>query len=178
MDLNGALNSFREKIVNRWVEYTLSTYKSSEFFLKEDNRFANPVGGITRLALNKLFDLLVNKADSKEFAAPIGEIMRLRSVQQFTASQAVAPINAVKHIVREVLTEKKESSILVNDLYDFEFAVDLAMLAAFDIYMQCREQLYKVRIQEIKSGAHILTDSTCPSKLAKDAESSDTGKNK
>jgi RsbT co-antagonist protein rsbRD N-terminal domain len=180
MDLDEALDNHREKIVSRWVEYTLSTYKSSEFFLKEDNRFANPVGGITRLSLTKLFDLLAKKADSKEFAAPIGEIMRLRSVQEFTASQAVAPINAVKHIAREILAGDKESCGLVSDLYDFEFAVDLAMLTAFDIYMQCREQLYKVRIKEIKSGAHILTDSRCPSALVKDRgnDGSEAGKNK
>ena len=54
------------------------------------------------------------------------------------------------------------------ELYDFEFAVDLAVLAAFDIYMQCREQLYQTRIQEIKSGTHILTDSKCPSALLKE----------
>ena len=180
MNLDEALDNHREKIVNRWVEYTLSTYKSSEFFLREDDRFANPVGGITRLALNKLFDLLANKSDSKEFADPIGEIMRLRSVQTFTASQAVAPINAVKHIVREVLAESKASASLVNNLYDFDFAVDLAMLTAFDIYMQCREQLYKVRLNEIKSGTNVLTDSRCPSKLLKDddKDSSETVKNK
>jgi hypothetical protein len=97
-------------------------------------------------------------------------------VQEFTASQAVAPIHAVKHITRELLASHKETSGLVNDLYDFEFAVDLAVLAAFDIYMQCRERLYMVRIKEIKSGTHILTDSQCPTVLLRNIrkESSET----
>lgn len=168
MDIGEALRNHWEKIVNRWVDYTLSTYKASEFFLKENNRFSNPVGGITRQALTKLFFLLADNADSKEFSAPIEEIIKLRSVQEFTASQAVAPINALKHIVREVLTDDKADCHLVSDLYDFEFAVDIAMLRAFDIYMQCREQLYNVRIREIKTGSHVLTDSRCPSKLEKD----------
>jgi hypothetical protein len=180
MDLSEALNNHRGKIVNRWVEYTLSSYKSSEFFLKESNAFANPTGGIVRLSLNKLFGFLAEKADSVKFQEPLGEIMRLRSVQEFTAGQAVAPINAVKHIVREVLAEDKQNCDLANNLYDFDFAVDLAMLSAFDIYMQCRERLYEVRIKEIKSGAHVLTDSQCPSAWAKNIteESSDTVKNK
>jgi hypothetical protein len=180
MDLSEALDNNREKIVNRWVEYTLSTYKSSEFFIRENNAFANPVGGITRLALEKLFVLLAENADPEKFKAPVGEIMRLRSVQEFTPSQAIAPINAVKHIVREVLAENKDNLELVNNLYDFEFAVDLAMLSAFDIYMGCRERLYKVRIKEIKSGSLILTDSQCPSALAKKTTkgSSDTVENK
>ena len=91
--------------------------------------------------------------------------MSIRSVQEFSPSQAVAPLNAVKHITREVFAADKERKNLVHELYDFEFAVDLAVLAAFDIYMQFRERLCQVRIAEIKSGSHILTDSRCPSKL-------------
>jgi hypothetical protein len=178
MDLANVLKSHRESIVERWVEYTLSTYKSSAFFLKEKDLFANPVGGNVRQALEKLFDLLVGNADSKESIAPLEQIMRIRSVQEFTASQAVAPIHAVKHIIRDILAAEKETHGLVNDLYDFEFAVDLAVLAAFDIYMQCRERLYMVRINEIKSGTYILTDSQCPTALLKNItrESSETVK--
>jgi hypothetical protein len=165
MDLGEALKNHREKIVNKWVEYTLSTYTSSAFFLKEKDEFANPVGGNVRQALEKLFALLSESADSKEFTAPLEQILRIRSVQEFTASQAVAPVHAVKHITREILAADKQNCGLINDLYDFEFAVDLAVLAAFDIYMQCRERLYQVRIREIKSGTHILTDSQCPTAL-------------
>ena len=167
MDLDEALRNYRDKIVGRWVEYTLSTYTSSAFFLKERDAFANPVGGNIRQALGKLFVLLAGKADPKEFVAPLEQIVRIRSVQEFTASQAVAPLHAVKHITREILAADKQNCGLINDLYDFEFAVDLAVLAAFEIYMQCRERLYQVRVREIKSGAHILTDSKCPTALLK-----------
>jgi hypothetical protein len=150
------------------VEYTLSTYASSGFFVKERDTFANPVGGNIRQALGKLFLLLSKGADSKEFTTPLEQIISIRSVQEFTPSQAVSPLNAIKHITREVFAADSERKHLVDELYDFEFAVDLAMLAAFDIYMQYRERLYQVRINEIKSGSHILTDSRCPSKLLSD----------
>jgi hypothetical protein len=174
MDLGEALENHREKIVKKWVEYTLSTYASSAFFLKETDGFANPVGGNIRQALEKLFVLLAGKADAKEFVAPLEQIMRIRCVQEFTPSQAVAPVHAVKHITREILAADKQHRELTNDLYDFEFAVDLAVLAAFDIYMQCRERLYQVRIREIKSGAHILTDSKCPTALLRNIRKDST----
>jgi hypothetical protein len=167
MKLDEALRNHREKIVDRWVNYALSTYESSSFFKKEKDKFANPVGGNTREALNALFGLLAGNADPKEFVAPLEQIMRIRSIQAFAASEAVGPIHAVKHITREVLQKDKERCHLVQELYDFEFAVDLAVLAAFDLYMQCRERLYQVRIQEIKTGTYILTDSKCPSNLLK-----------
>ncbi len=167
MDLAEAFRNYEDKIVDEWVDYTLSSYKSSTFFKKGPDKFANPVGGNTREALAKLFKLLSKNADPGEFTEPLDQIMRIRSIQEFSASAAVAPIHAVKHITREILSKDEERKQFIADLYDFEFAVDLAVLAAFDLYMQCREQLYKVRIKEIKTGNHILTDSKCPSNLLK-----------
>jgi hypothetical protein len=165
MDLAEGFRCHREKIVDRWVEYVLSTYISSGFFVKEKDKFANPVGGNLREGLQRLFLLLSKGADPAEFTAPLEQIISIRSVQEFTPAQAVAPLNGVKHIVREVFEADKERKQLVSGLYDFEFSVDLAVLAAFDIYMKYRERLYQVRINEIRSGSHILTDSKCPSNL-------------
>lgn len=168
MDLAEGFRNHREKIVNKWVEYTLSTYVSSGFFVRERDAFANPVGANIRQALEKLFLLLSKGADAKEYVPPLEQIMSIRSVQEFSPSQAIAPLNGVKHITREIFAADKERKQLVNELYDFEFAVDLAVLAAFDIYMHYRERLYQVRINEIKSGSYILTDSRCPSNLLSD----------
>lgn len=165
MDLAEGFRNHREKIVNKWVEYTLSTYGSSTFFVKERDKFANPVGGNVREALDTLFQKISKGSDTKEFVQSLETLMSIRSVQEFSPSQAIAPLNGVKHITREVFGADKERAHLVAELYDFEFSVDLAVLAAFDIYMQYRERLYNIRINEIKSGNHILTDSKCPSKL-------------
>lgn len=170
MDLAEAFRNYKEKIVDSWVEYTLSTYQSSSFFVKERDIFANPVGGNIREALKRLFPLLIKGADVQECVPSLEQILKIRSIQEFSPSQAIAPLNAVKHITREILAADKERCHLVHELYDFEFAVDLAVLAAFDIYMQCRERLYQTRILEIKSGTHILTDSKCPSALLKDTK--------
>jgi len=165
MDLAEGFRFHGDKIVKKWVEYVLSTYTSSSFFLKERDKFSNPVGGNLREGLQKLFLLLSKGADSKEFVAPLEQIISIRAVQEFTPAQAIAPLNAVKHIVREAFAADKERKHLIGELYDFEFSVDLAVIAAFDIYMQYRERLYQVRIAEIRSGNHILTGSRCPSSV-------------
>lgn len=165
--LDEALRNYRERIVDRWVDHVLSTYESSTFFKKEKDKFANPVGGNTREALGSLFNLLARNAEPREFVAPLEQIMRIRAIQEFAPSVAVGPIHAVKLITREILEKDKQRRHLVHELHDFEFAVDLAVLAAFDLYMQCRERLYQVRIKEIKTGTYLLTDSKCPSNLLK-----------
>ncbi|PID76571.1 MAG: hypothetical protein CSB24_05945 [Deltaproteobacteria bacterium] len=169
MDLQEALRDYREKIVNEWVDYTLSTYESSKFFKREQDKFANPTGGTVRDALSGLFSLLAQADKDGEqdpdYRDAVMPLMLLRSVQEFTPSQAVAPINAVKHIVRKVLASDKETRHLASELYDFDFKVDLAMLAAFDQYTASRERMYQLRVNEIKTGKSVLTDSKCPSKL-------------
>jgi len=167
MELTEALHNNRHTIVDKWVAYTLATYQATDFLNKEKDRFANPIGSTIRTSLKTLFQLLLKGGDGAMYADPLTQLMHLRSVQEFTPSQAVAPLNAVKHITRDVLAADKQTKDLVNDLYDFEFAVDLAVLAAFDLYMQCREKVYRIRIAEIKSGSALLTDSACPSKALK-----------
>jgi hypothetical protein len=41
--------------------------------------------------------------------------------------------------------------------------IDRMALTAFNIYCECREQLYRNRIRELKSGSALLTDAACPS---------------
>lgn len=165
MDLAEAFRYHGKTIVGQWVNYTLSTYRSSKFFRNESDKFANPIGGVTREALESIFLLLAANEDPEKFVKPLEKLLRLRAVQDFSPSQAVSPIHAVKHITRDVFAADKERAQLVHELYDFEFAVDIAVLAAFDIYMQERERLFDVRINELKSGRHIVTDSKCPSSL-------------
>ncbi|WP_136796780.1 RsbRD N-terminal domain-containing protein [Desulfosediminicola ganghwensis] len=166
MDLAEVIRNNRDKIVAQWVDYTLSTYPSSDFFKKEKDKFSNPTGVSIRDGLEQLFDMLAAGNDPEDFRGPVEQIVRIRAVQNFSPAEAVAPLNAVKHITRNMLEREKECSSLFKDLYDFEFAVDLAVLAAFDIYMEYREKLYSIRVREIKSGSSILTDSKCPSKLS------------
>ncbi len=170
IDLAEGFRNHKEKIVDKWVEYTLSTYTSSKFFKSEHDKFANPVGANVREALTTLFNLISKDEDSKTYKEPLDQLISIRSVQQFTPSQALAPLNAVKHITRDVFKKDRERSHLAEELYDFEFNVDLAVLAGFDIYMEYRERLYQIRVDEIKSGSHLLTDSKCPSRLLDDKD--------
>jgi hypothetical protein len=167
MKLEEALHNKRHKIVDRWVVYTLETYQASQFFTREKDSFANPVGGTVRDSLKKIFSLLIQNQETAAYKEPLSRLMHLRSVQEFTPSQAVAPLNAVKHITRDVLAADKETKPLTGELYDFEFSVDLAVLAAFDLYVECREKIYKIRVDEIRSGKQLLTDGACPSKALK-----------
>lgn len=167
LNLHKALRAQREKIVSLWVDRTLDSYISSGFFKTSRDRFANPVGANIREGLGRLYDQLLEGALPETMLAPLDQVIRIRAVQEFSPSQAVAPILELKWVVRKVLGKQRAEGGLETELDGFDLEVERLALLAFDMYTECREQLYRNRIQELKSGRHILTDSGCVSSLVR-----------
>ncbi|NOX80073.1 MAG: hypothetical protein GXP57_03120 [Deltaproteobacteria bacterium] len=165
MKLADALQNKKEQILSLWVDRTLDSYLEPGFFKKSKDKFANPVGVNIREGLTKLYELLLSKAEQAQYAEPLDQVIRIRAVQDFTPAQAVSPILELKWVVKQVLSADKDTRPLLAELDSFDCDVDRAALAAFDIYMNCREQLHKARIFELKSGNFILSDAGCPSAL-------------
>ncbi len=165
--LEQALRAEKEKIVSLWVDRTLDSYISSGFFKTSTDRFANPVGANIREGLGRLYDLLLEGAAPEEMLAPLDQVVRIRAVQEFSPSQAIAPILELKWVVRQVLKKERQAGGLESDLDSFDCDVERLALLSFDMYTECREQLYRNRIQELKSGRYILTDAGCVSSLVR-----------
>ncbi len=163
MRLFELLKKKEEKIVAVWVERTLDSYISSDFFKQATNQFANPVGANIRTGLTKILQLMLSEAEAQEYAEPLDQVIRIRAVQEFTPAQAVAPLFEVKWVVRQILSGDEQGRPLLSELGPFDREVDRVVLMAFDMYMRCRDRLYQARIRELKSGSYILTDSSCAS---------------
>ena len=167
MNLIEALKKKKEKILSIWIERTLDSYTSSGFFKRSKDRFANPVGANIKEGLTQLFNLLVKGADPQEYTEPLDQVIRIRAIQDFSPAQAVAPILELKWVVKQVFSADKECKDLLLELDSFDCDVDRAALAAFDLYMECRDRLHRTRIRELKSGSYILTDSACASAVVR-----------
>lgn len=168
MKLSEALQEKKKKILSIWIDRTLDSYTSSDFFKRSRDHIANPVGANIRAGLTTVFELLLQEAAPEEYTTALDQVIRIRAVQEFTPSQAVVPFLELKWVVRQVLNDDKKTSPLTQDLAKLDCEIDRVALAAFDIYSSCREQVYKVRIQELKSGSYILTDNPCVSALLRE----------
>ncbi len=164
-DLAGTLAAKQKQILDIWLEKTLNSYKSPGFFITSQDSFANPVGMQIRSGLTSVFELLRDEAEPEVFAGPLDLIVRIRAVQEFSASQAVVPFLELKWVVKQVLGAEAQSGPLASQLSEFDCAVERVALMAFDLYCRCREQLYLNRIHELKSGRALFTDGGCPSRL-------------
>lgn len=165
MNLSEILQEKKKQIQTIWLDRTLDSYTSPGFFKKSLDPIANPIGASIRDGLSALLDLVLQDVDADSYAKPLDQIVRIRAVQDFSPSQAVVPFLELKWVIRQVLNDSNKTKHLTNELAELDCRIDRLALAAFDKYMECREQLYKVRISELKSGRHILSDSPCPSSL-------------
>jgi hypothetical protein len=165
MEMTEALASKKQEILSLWIERTFDSYAASGFFKKVGDPFANPVGSNITAGLTALFELLRTDADAQTFDKPLDQVVRIRAVQDLTPAQAVAPFLELKWVVRQVFSGNRNMQPLLSELDGLDYKIDRMALAAFNIYAECREQLYRNRIRELKSGSAVFTDAACPSAL-------------
>ena len=80
---------------------------------------------------------------------PISEIIKIRAVQQFPASEGLAFILQLKDVARSVMAEDAAGPAAV-DWTGFDRKVDEVALASFDLYSEYRHQVYELRVNEAK----------------------------
>lgn len=158
MKLEDLLVEKKKTILENWFQSILESYPpdSINFFKNKKDQFQNPVGHSIQDGMEKLFDGLLGDFDREDVAVPLDKIIKIRSVQDFTPSQAVAFIHSIKHIVRDTMGELIRDDLYREQLYQFDCRVDRLALYAFDCYMQCREKLYEIRVREAKAGSQII----------------------
>ena len=88
--------------------------------------------------------------DPAELCRHLSGILRIRSVQEFAPSQAVSFVFLLKRVIREELAAKLHDPGLQAELAEFDHRVDQLALFAFDVFTKSREQLYEVRVNEVK----------------------------
>ena len=176
MSIETLLAPKKKAIVQKWIDQMLDSYGAPDFFKKQKDRFANPIGSTVSDGLQKIFAILVEEKDLAEAAKPLENIIKIRAVQEFTPSAAISFVYFLKNIVREELAKEKNREEVLSLLSVLEPRIDKIALMAFDIYMDCQERLHKIGVNEVLSGRSALTDGTkCASAMLKQdqAESAD-----
>jgi hypothetical protein len=180
MSIETLLALKKKAIVQKWIDQVLDSYGSPDFFKKQKDRFANPIGSTVSEGLQNIFAILVEERDIAEAAKPLEDIIKIRAVQEFTPSVAVSFVYVLKNIVREELVREKDREEVLSLLSVLDYRIDKIALMAFDLYMNSRERLHQIRVNEVLSGRSALTDGTkCVSAMLKrdQTESTDNNQN-
>ncbi len=153
MDLENLLSDKRSRAIKNWRESIYGTYPedSRGFFRKEKDQFSNPVGNVIFREIEKLYDEICTGSDFNRISSCLDNIIRIRAVQDFKPSQAVAFVLHLKTILREILGEEISRRGLSSEFQGLEMRIDKIALLAFDIYSNCRQKIYDVRVKEVKN---------------------------
>lgn len=153
MSLNELLLEKKQAILEKWFDSVLETYPhdTAKFLKKQKDQFANPVGSTIYKGMDCLFDLIVNGADADNITKSLDEIIRIRAIQDFTPSHALAFVIELKRVVREEIKGETHTAQLIDELQAFERLVDGLLLLSFDIYMKCREKIYDLKANELRN---------------------------
>jgi len=152
MELREQLQSRKEAIVKRWIADILASYpdEATAAFSREKDPFANPVGHSVRMGTRGIFEALLEGKDAGEIHEHLHEIIRIRAIQDFSASESVCFVLELKKAIRAELGSAAMDSRYSSDLDDVNDQIDRFALAAFDVFAQCREQLADLRVNEMK----------------------------
>ncbi|MFC2119543.1 RsbRD N-terminal domain-containing protein [Bacteroidota bacterium] len=142
----------KSSIVSKWIKQILDSYsiESSNFFGREKNHFSNPVGSTISNTAASIFEEIVGSRDFENITLLLTDFIKMRAVQNFSPSEAVGFVFYLKKIIREELSGEINQEKIVDEMVELEFIIDKTALIAFDLYMQSREKVFQIRMNEAK----------------------------
>jgi len=153
MTLNEFLKENEGKITSEWIGQVLATYplESHSSLSKVSDPFANPLGTNIKTDISSMTRWLLSNSPPERVFKALDNLCRIRSVQEFTASQATGFVFLVKKIVRELLVDKLSEPEIFISLLAFESRVDQLSLLMFDVFTKCKEDAFTVRRNEVNT---------------------------
>jgi len=141
-------------IKERWLDLTLASYRSDTagFLLAQKDRFANPVGQTLAEETGAIVDGLFGEEDPGDLCLHLEEIIKIRAIQEFTPSEAVSFVFLLKDAIRGELAGLLHEAGIQAELKEIEDRIDQMVLFSFDIFVKWREQVYSMRLREIRAG--------------------------
>ena len=160
MSLGKLLQQKKSVILKRWFDSILETYPTDtkHFLRTKKDRFENPVAHRISSGIEGIFDQILNDEKAEEASPFLDKVIRIRAVQDYSPSQALAFIFDLKGLVREAVAEDTHEGQLSEELWRVEQKIDEVGLLALDIYMKCREEIYELRVNEVKRSVSRLIE--------------------
>jgi hypothetical protein len=153
MELKDLLSRNEAAILQRWLNLILETYPADAATLmrKDKDQFTNPVGSTLSREIEVLFKKLCVGSQDEKRQGSLDSILKIRSVQDFSPSQAVGFVFLLKRAIGETLKNEICKESVMDEWLKFQSSIDDLALQAFDAYMECREKICEIRINQARA---------------------------
>ena len=152
MTFESELAQRKAELAEKWADLVLKTYpkETQKVWGRQKDRFQNPVGAAIIEATRDLFDHMLEWKDAEAMAQSLDKLIRIRSVQDFSPSQAINFVFLLKKLLRDEFFNDLKAQGRLDELLRFEAKVDNLAMMSFDIYTKSREIIYRLRVDEVK----------------------------
>jgi hypothetical protein len=153
MALRDLLAARQAALCERWRDAILGQYgeQTAARWRRERDPFANPVGHALDTGLPEILRAVAG--DGEPGAAALGAleaIVRIRSVQDLAPSRAVGFVALLRDVLRAELGAELEGGAHAAALAAIDARIERLVLLAFDTYVEVREQVFRLRQEELK----------------------------
>jgi hypothetical protein len=176
--LSELISQRRGEVSATWRGLILASYpaETARVLSADQDRFANPVGHLLAAVTDAVVAGLVEGRSPEELAGAIDGFIRVRAVQDLTPAQAVGFVLELKAVFREQLAGTPWAPDAASELRALEDWVDRLLLVAFDVFARCREQVYAIRVNEIRNRSLKVMERLNEWRAGRDGAGADPGR--
>jgi len=147
-NLVSILKKKKAAVIKGWFEVVVSTYApdTASFLKGQKDQFANPVGQTTLKGLEAVFDEVISGMDHTAIISFLDPVIRIRAIQDFTPSKALAFILDLKKVIRAKLKKELKAADTSAGLAEIDANIDQLCLIGFDIYVGCGQAIYQLKV--------------------------------
>ena len=152
------LTKHKAAILEKWYHLILETYPSdaASHLKKEKDPFTNPVGSTFSQEIEPIFNGLLEGKGAEPLCGSLDRMIRIRSVQDFSPSQAVGFIFLLKKAIKQTLEAQAKKPGTSVGGWGLDEKIDELALRAFDLYMACREKIFDIKVKEIRTQKEMM----------------------
>ena len=143
----------KEEILEDWRRAVLATYpaETASFAMAEKDPFCDPIGHALIRTGHALWEMAMTGMERQRAEENLRDIVRIRAVQDFSPSQALSFVDAMRKAIRRKIPAVAVEKTGLNHLLCIESRLDEAMFVAVDLYVACKKQIDDIRIREAKA---------------------------
>jgi len=158
--LQELLRKKRDGIIDTWFNLVLELFPSdsSQFLKNQKNKFSNPVGNTISSELSIVFDEIAENRKTEKLLDSLEKIIKIMSIQNLSPSEGIEFTFLLKKAIRSEIKQELESGQFYSELMEFESRVDTLAGLAFNLYVESREKIFEIRVNEIKARSNRLIE--------------------
>ena len=145
----------KDKIHEKWLTRRLGIFSEQKksLIMTQMDQFQNPIRHEMAEGLTGILVHFENKGEN--FTSALDQITRVLAIQDFPPSRSMALFYELKEIVRDI-AKKDGVSFRAKDWGEFNSRLEQMTLEAFDSYVDHREKIYQIKVDESKNRAFML----------------------